>query len=133
MSKIQDIDEEETAVSYPIRPVLSLHDANSGRLDAECVAAFFALSPAEVAQILEVPLIALQQQPDAPELQSGLLGLERIAAALLFMAGNEANGRLWLNLPEAQISNQTPLTLIKQGHGHVVAEMLEDMIWGQPS
>ena len=131
MNKTQNF-VEDAAVSYPVRPVPSLHDATSGRLDAECIAAFFSLSSVELAQILEVPPFILQQ-PDAPELQPGLLGLERIAAALLFMAGNEENGRLWLSLPEIQISNQTPLALIKQGRGQVVAEILEDMTWGQPS
>ena len=118
---------------YPIKPVPALHISGNGLLSATRIAEFFELSWEELAQSLSVSPEVLRQNAVATPIQLRLLGFERIAAALLFLAGNKENADVWLSLPEAQISNQTPLSFIKAGHGHIIAEMLEDIIWGQPS
>ena len=73
-----------------------------------------------------------KRQPRASA-QIGLTLFERIAFALLTLAGSPANARLWLNTPDPQLDNQTPLAVLIAGRGQIVAEMLEDMLFGQPS
>lgn len=127
---VQDL--TETA-PVPTRPVLSLHDTRSGRLRADYITSFFQISQNDMARLLGISLASLRRFPAAPRLQRQLAVFESIAAALLILAGTDENARAWLNLPDEQLDDLTPLDVIKEGQGHVVAEMLEDMLWGQPS
>jgi FixJ family two-component response regulator len=129
------VDAARQTESAPITRQLvpELHHPESGRLDARRIAAFFGIPLADVARALGVSLSRLHKTPASPSAQAGLFVFERIAYALLILAGSRENARIWLNLPESQIREQTPLALIKEGRGEIVAEMLDDMLVGQPS
>ena len=122
-----------TTALVPVRSVPSLHDPASRRLDANRIALFFQLSAQEMAQALGITNASLQGDASAPALQTDLNTFECIAAALLLLARTEENARDWLNLPDEQIDDKTPMALIKAGEASLIAEMLEDMLWGQPS
>ena len=110
-----------------------LHDPQSGRLDARRVADFYAIPLADVARALGGSLSRLHKTPASASAQAGLGVFERIGRALLCLAGSPENARVWLRAPDPQLEHQTPLTLIVEGRGQVVAEMLDDMLLGQPS
>jgi uncharacterized protein (DUF2384 family) len=113
--------------------VLELYDPANGRLDARCIAEFYGVLLADVAQAIDVSLSRLQQTPPTSSIQAGLFLFERIAYALLLLVGSQENARIWLNLPEAQLNDQIPMTFLREGRGHIVAQMLDDMLNGQPS
>lgn len=42
------------------------------------------------------------------------------------------NSRIWLDTPNVDLDNLTPLDLIGQGDGEIVAELIEDALLGHP-
>ena len=46
--------------------------------------------------------------------------------------GTEEGLRIWLNMESEDLGGATPMTLIKEGDGEVVATLLEDAMLGQP-
>lgn len=122
------------ASALPNRFLVSvLHDPHSGRLDARRVADFYAMGLTDVARALGVSLSRLHKTPASAFAQQGLAVFERIAAALLCLAGSPENARVWLCAPDPQLEHRTPLSLLVDGRGQIVAEMLDDMLTGQPS
>jgi hypothetical protein len=113
--------------------VPSLHDPATGRLDARRVSTLFGLPLAEVARQLRRQEATVHKTPDAPALQSGLALYERIAAALLRLAGSPEGLRIWMNAPNPELADATPMELLKQGEGELIQELLEDVLMGQPS
>ncbi len=75
---------------------------------------------------------AVYKTPDALSLQPGLALFERIASALLHLVGSYEGLRIWLNAPEPDLEGETPRALLLEREGDVVAELLEDMMAGQP-
>jgi hypothetical protein len=109
-----------------------LHDPESGRLDARRVSAHFGLPLAEVARVLGRGVATVHKTPDAPSLQSGLALFERVAVSLRRLAGPPDNWRIWLNATNPDLGGETPLFFIRNGKGQIVAELLEDALFGQP-
>ncbi|MBC7528167.1 MAG: DUF2384 domain-containing protein [Chthonomonadaceae bacterium] len=113
--------------------VPELHEQQSGRLNAKLIADFFGVSLSYVAQALGKSLSAVHKTPSSPRLQTGLFVFERIAVALLRLAGSKENARQWLNLPDPQFSDKAPLAVLREGNGSLVAERLDDILLGHPS
>jgi uncharacterized protein (DUF2384 family) len=113
--------------------VPELHDPASGRLDAKRIGAFFDVPLAALARLLGRPLATIHKTPGARPLQEDLAVFERIAAALLHLAGSPDALRMWMNAPNPELENQTPMALLLSGKGAVVTELLEDVLFGQPS
>jgi hypothetical protein len=119
--------------SYPFRHVvIDLHEPSSGRLDAKRVGALFGLPLSAISRIVGRELSAVHKTPDAISLQPTLALFERIAAPLLTLSGSPENFRIWLNAPNPELEGKTPLHLLKNGEGAIVAELLEDTLVGQP-
>jgi hypothetical protein len=112
--------------------VPDLHDPGSGRLNAKMVSAMFGLPLAAVARMLGRELSSVHKTPDAPSLQPDLALYERIAALLLPLAGSAQGLRIWLNAPNPDLENETPLALLKKGEGGIIVELLHDVSIGQP-
>ena len=112
---------------------LDLYDPQSGRLDARRSAALFGMKLAELAQLLNQKLPTLSKTPDAPSVQAGLALFQRIGLALARLVGSTEGIRIWMNAPNPQLEGRTPLSVVLAGQGEVVAEMLEDMLTGQPA
>lgn len=104
----------------------------TGRLDARKVAVLFGIPLAEVARIAGRQLSTVHKTPASPSLQQPLSLFERIAAALLPLAGSEEGLRMWLNAPNRDLAGHAPIALLSQGQGEIVAELLEDALVGQP-
>ena len=117
----------------PLHLVPQLHNPQSGRLDARPIAGFFGLSLAALARVLGTTRAALHKTPDAPSLQPKLRFWHAVAGALLDLLGSEETARIWLQTPNPELEGQTPLTLMKAGDADIVAELLRDVLTGQPA
>jgi uncharacterized protein (DUF2384 family) len=112
--------------------VPELHIRDSGRIDASRVAEYFSIPLSHVAGIIGTKVPTVHKTPDALSLQNELGKLERIAA-LLHEATKSLEGlRNWLNAPNPEFENKTPLNVMKDGHGDVVLHLLEDVYVGHP-
>ncbi|MCW3053897.1 MAG: hypothetical protein JWN14_3067, partial [Chthonomonadales bacterium] len=58
---------------------------------------------------------------------------ERIAAMLLRLAGSEVGLRTWMQASNPELEAETPLSLLLNGEGEVVAELLESVLHGEPA
>jgi hypothetical protein len=96
------------------------------------VSALFGLPLAAIARMLGRELSTVHKTPDAPSLQPDLALYERIAALLLPLAGSAQGLRIWLNAPNPDLENETPLALLKKGEGGIIVELLHDVSIGQP-
>jgi DNA-binding response OmpR family regulator len=112
--------------------VPALH-ANNGRLDARAISALFGLPLAALSRALGRSEQSVHKTPAAASLQEPLRLYERIAAALLRLVGSEEGFRIWINAPNPELEGKTPLSVVLNGQAEVVAEMLEDMLMGQPA
>ena len=93
----------------------------------------FGLSVSEIARVLKRKVSTVHKTPDAVGLQQELAVFERIAAALWHLAGSTEGARIWLNAPNPELEDETPANLIRAGEADVIAELLEDVLMGQPS
>lgn len=116
----------------PVLAVHELHNDNSGRLDAKLIAKGFGMSLADVSRSIGKKLQTVHQTPDSPALQKSLFPFERIASALLKLTGSEKGLKVWLNTPNDAFPGEFPIEVLKQGHGELLAEMLEDVLVGHP-
>jgi len=85
------------------------------------------------ARLLSQKLPTLSKTPDAPSVQAGLALFQRIGVALVRLVGSSEGLRIWMNAPNPQLEGRTPLSIVLEGQGEGVAEMLEDMLVGQPA
>lgn len=113
--------------------VPQLHNPETGRIDTTKVSEMFAVPVNHVAEMLSAKPATVHKTPDAPALQEKLGQLERIAAGLLHLAGSVEGLRMWLNAPNQDLDRKIPLDLLREGRADVVANLLEDVLLGQPA
>jgi len=113
--------------------VPQLHNPGTGRIDTTKVSEMFAVPVNHVAEMLSAKPATVHKTPDAPALQEKLGQLERIAAGLLHLAGSVEGLRMWLNAPNQDLDRKIPLDLLRGGRAEVVANLLEDVLLGQPA
>ena len=115
-----------------LRP--ELHDPRSGRLDAQRLAERFGLPLTVLSRALGQRYGTVHRTPASLALQDGLRVYLRIASALHRLTGSDAAGKVWLNAPNPDLSNETPRTLMGRSlsDAEVVAELLEDSLLGLP-
>lgn len=110
-----------------------LHNPESGRLDAVCMAEWFGISVKKFAGLLDRAYATVHKTPDAASLQGRLVVFLRIASALSRLAGSRDGARIWLNTPNPDLEEkQTPFAVIELGEAEIIAELLEDALVGQP-
>ncbi len=107
--------------------------AHNGRLDARAVSTLYGVSLASLSRALGRSEQAVHKTPTSPGIQSGLRVYERIAAMLLRLTGSEIGLRTWMQASNPELEEETPLTLLLNGEGEVVAELLEDVLRGEPA
>lgn len=120
------------SLGVPSPSAPGLRHPGSGRLDARRVSAWFGLPLAALARISGRSPQAVSKTPDAPTLQKPLRAFEVVASGLERLVGSEAGARIWLNTPNPDLAGRTPLSLLSQGEGQVVADLVEDLLVGQP-
>ena len=68
---------------------------------------------------------------DAEALQPRLFPFERIARLRAVLPASDF--RSWLNMPNEELEERTPIELVRNGKAEVVADLAEDMLTGSPS
>jgi hypothetical protein len=106
-----------------------LRSEESGRFDANKIAARLGVSVNRLAPSTGVSQQALSKRPDSPRAQKALASAARVLAALdeLHLV-NEA--RMWLQTPHPRLGDEPPLELILRGEADIVARMLERALEG---
>jgi hypothetical protein len=110
-----------------------LFNQKSQRLDLKRVAKLFGLTARRLAGIIGVPPSTADKTPDSKIIHEKLLPFERIARALAELDDNEAAFRRWLNTPNPELSDFTPLQVIEKGKADAVADMVSSALLGQPA
>jgi hypothetical protein len=111
--------------------VESLHEPDSGRLDAARIAEFYGLPLRRLALFLDRTPASVAKTPDAPSLQSDLAIFEQMAVHLMLLAGTAERARMWLNAPNPDLDGESALRVILAGQAAVVADFLADIVNGQ--
>ncbi len=104
-----------------------LRNPDSGRLDGELIRACFGLKRTELAKLLDVTAEALRQTPDSPNHREKFEVLEQVAALRTLLA-NPADFAKWLESPNTELENNTPISLIREGRAAVVADLVQDIL-----
>ena len=100
-------------------------------LSAKLISDLYEISTTQLARWLGKTKQTLFKTPDADSVQAGLEYFERIAR--LRVAMSEADFRKWLRTPNSLLDDKTPLELIFNGKGQIVADLVADMITGRPN
>lgn len=110
-----------------------LFDPESHRLHFKKVAKLFGLSERALADIIDVWPSTADKTPDSKAIHEKLLPFERIARGLSELEDDQDAFRRWLNSPNAELSDLTPLQVIERGKADVVADMVGSALLGQPT
>ncbi|MFO8026208.1 MAG: hypothetical protein R6U56_00915 [Opitutales bacterium] len=103
--------------------------AESGRIDAEKVAAAFGFSMAELARQINVSRQRLSKTPDAEALQPLLRPYERIARLRTIF--DDAEFKAWLNAPNELLEDEdAPIAYLKAGAREPLAAFAQNMLTG---
>ena len=101
---------------------------DSGKLSATRVAKAFGLSVAELAGLLGRSRQAVSKTPSANALQPLLAPYEQIARLRTVLPADDF--RRWLNMPNPQLDDHSPIAVARQGQTEVVADLVQDMLSG---
>lgn len=125
----------ETAEALPVleHAVRELHSPESGRLDASRIAALLGIKLPRFAEMLGRKYHGVRKTPDSETLQKKLQPYARIAQAAAVLIKDTHSFRVWLNAPNPDLDNLTPLSVMASGKPEVVMGMLEDALGGHPS
>lgn len=113
------------------KPVKELRN-KTGRIDAVLVAKVFDLNMTEISANVGISRQALAKTPDSSGAQPKLQHFERIARALITMNGSVKDFKMWLNCPNPEFENHTPLDVIKLGEAQMLADWIDDARLGSP-
>jgi hypothetical protein len=105
--------------------------APSGRLSARRVAEAFGLTLAQLAAAIGKARQTVWKTDDAEALQPRLFPFERTARLRTVLS--KSDFRSWLNMPNEQLDDRTPIDLVRRGQADVVADLAEDMLSGSPT
>jgi len=110
-----------------------LFNPKSQRLDLKRVAKLFGLTARRLAGIIGVPPSTADKTPDSKMIHEKLLPFERIARGLAELDDDQDKFRRWLNIPNPELSDFTPLQVIEKGKADAVADMVSSALLGQPA
>lgn len=110
-----------------VRPLL----AASGRLSAKAIAEKFGMSVAQLARQIGQSRQALSKTPDAPGIQMFLRPYERIFR--LRTVFSNRNFHAWLERPNRELDDASPMELLNESHADIIADLVEDMLLGTPA
>ena len=109
-----------------------LFNPKSQRLDFTKVAKLFGIPARRLAAIIGVLPTTANKTPDSRAIHEKLLPFERIARGLSEMDNDEDRFRRWLNTPNSELSDATPLQVIEKEKVDAVADMVSSALLGQP-
>jgi hypothetical protein len=134
--KIMAVQEElETIIRRPkeLHVILpDLHDAASGRVDAQKVAAYMGLPLKQLARGLQLNYKAVHRHPSAVSFQPFLRRVKRCLEILQEFFQKPETVRAWLNTPHPDLDGNTALEMILAGNSEAVLRILENAAAGVP-
>jgi hypothetical protein len=110
-----------------VRPLL----AESGRLSAKAIATEFGMPVAQLAKQIRQSRQAISKTPDAPKIQTLLRPYERIFRLRSIFTKDDFLA--WLERPNRELDDSSPMEIIKTGRAEIIADLVEDMLLGAPS
>ena len=110
-----------------VRPLL----ADSGRLSAKAIAAEFGISVAKLANQIGHSRQALSKTPDARRIQNLLRPYEKIFRLRTTLS--KSDFLAWLERPNHELDDSSPMELINAKRPEVIADLAEDMLLGTPA
>jgi hypothetical protein len=124
---------EAMAAYAPARSSLvpALHDPRSGRIDAKLVAAYLDVPLSALARAVGKDYKAVFKSPASAPLQPRLAPIHRtVVAAERIFGGSRSRVLAWMNSPNKQFDGITPMQLVLEGRGEVVANLLDATLAG---
>ena len=123
---------EAMAAYAPARSSLvpALHDPRSGRIDAKLVAAYLDVPLSTLARAVGKDYKAVFKSPGSAALQARLAPIHRTVVAMERVLGSRSSALAWLNSPNKQFDGITPMQLVLEGRGEVVAHLLDATLAG---
>jgi uncharacterized protein (DUF2384 family) len=111
-----------------------LFNPESHRLDASRIANALSIPVGTVAAAIGRKPEGVRKRPDAESLQVELGRLYRIWTGIVELyGGNHANASIFLNAPNPNLENKTPLAFIKFGQLDALESLITAMDMRQPS
>jgi hypothetical protein len=110
-----------------------LFNPKSQRLDLKSVAKLFGLTVRRLAGIVGVAPSTADKTPDSRVIHEKLLPFERIARGFAELDDDPDKFRRWLNTPNPELGDFTPLQVIEKGKADAVADMVSSALLGQPA
>ena len=102
-----------------------------GNLSADRVAKLYGISVSQLSSWLGRSRQALDKTPDADSLQRLLSYFEQVAR--LKAVVSEGEFRKWLRMPNPSLGGSRPLKLMATSERQLVADLVEDMLTGNPA
>ena len=119
-------------VKLPKVVLPELHDAGTGRIDAQKVADFMGVPLKPLAVGLGLHYSGVHRNPSAPGFQQALRPLKRALELLHEFFGPVETIRIWLNTPHPDLEAHTSLETIMAGRSDAVVLILENAWNGVP-
>jgi len=105
----------------------NLHDSATGRLDAKKIADVLGVSLKSFSAIIGKNYRALHKTPHSEKVQKELAVYKRIIENLYSLFEKPEDIIFWLNSPSVDFGDRTPVSVIKEGHGEAVLELLKNI------
>jgi len=134
-SQIAKLEEELKALHAVDRPKVilpELHDAKSGRIDAQKIADFIGVSLKPLSEGLGLNYKAVHRHPSAAGFQHALRPVKRSLELLHEFVGPPEPIRIWLNTPHPDLDGTSALETILEGKASAVTLILENAWNGVP-
>jgi len=126
--------EQPSPIDPPIPHLVEdLHESKSGRLDANAVAAFFDLTTAELARLLNRGVSTVHKTPTSQGLQEELRPFELVASGLLRLTGSRETAKMWLHAANPALDRHAPIELLRLGKVRELSEFVQDLHEGRPA
>ena len=109
-----------------------LHDAASGRIDAQKVADLMGVPLKRFAEGIRLNYKAAHRNPSAQSFQEALQPVKRSLEILHEFFGKPPTIRAWLNTPHPDLDGSTALQTILENNANAVLRILENALAGVP-
>ena len=121
------------AFGVPAIPLQQLNDPVTGRLDAARVADYLSVPLKQLSETLGRNYSTVHKTPTAPAIQETLRSIKRSLVILEDVLGSRSSALAWLNSPNPDLGQRTPIDVLLEGHAQVIEDMLEGALEGIPS
>ncbi|TVQ00230.1 MAG: DUF2384 domain-containing protein [Balneolaceae bacterium] len=105
----------------------NLHDSATGRLDAKKIKDELGISLKSLSKILGKNYRALHKTPHSENIQKQLAVYKRIIEILYDLFEKPEDINIWLNSPNVDFGDRSPISIIKEGHADAVLDLLKNI------